>query len=1063
MKLLSVDSETTGLDFAHGLVKPFFVTLCDDTGRITYYEWDVDPLTRIPHTPPEDLTEIVSLIDSADELVLQNSKFDRWAFWSVLPDWEWPWHKTQDTLIAAHLLHTKSRHDLTALGVMYLGRDISPLEDALEHCVKSARRYCRSHHKDWLIAKEGLSQLPSVKKSQSKGEKDKSWKSDMWLPRALAKHENRPADDPYWTVLADYSNKDSETTVALWPVMKEELERKDLWELYVQRIKLPSILYTMERRGMTTLSSNMAVMADDYENESYLCGEECRKIAATFNYPLELPKSGNNGSLTRFVFGSDDTGSPLLNLPVVGYTDSGAPSLDKDAMNVYLRTLEGSQLEFIKNLSVKRKLDTGTTYMNTYRRFMIPLEESDGTSPNDSRTCLDGGVGVHHQVQVEEGQRGGGNRVQTAVRCNSANRSHYQNREREEKEKGYARLHPTVNATGSSTLRYTCNNPNCFDGETEILTVNGWVRADQLADGVRIAQYDSDTEAINFVVPEVLRQHYVGDMYRITTEEQIDLLVTPNHRILLQNRKTGKKFDVEAKDLKDDFKYPNAGVYVGGPCSLTDAQVVWVCAVQADGHYCKTNGEQYGIRLMFSKKRKIERLETCLKELGINYSKKITGKLTSFYVGKNEPYTQFVKELMPNKCFGSWLLGYCRKTLDKVSTEIFEWDGDSTRRASWASMTKDNADWVQILTCLSGSRAFLTSRQPFKDKVTKDFHTVNVSQGRSYSMTTNHVKEIVSWDGLIYCVSVPTTYLVIRRNGRVSITGNTQQISKQDRINLRRGFGPEPGREWYSLDAANIEMRIPAYEVNEEELVKVFERPNEPPYYGSYHLVVFDALYPELFAKLGKHVKAPESEGGYEATLYQWVKNGNFSLLYGSQEGNSDITYHMEGAYRKIWKRFPRIAELNWRMIRFADKHGYVETIPDKSIGAKRGYPIVCARGDYGKISPTIPLNYHIQPTAGWWITMAEIRCEEKLVQWRKEGFDAFITAQVHDEIVFDFPASRRYIRVKTRDGYKEVPENYMRVQRMRKLMEEGGVGINVPTPVAVEFHPDNWAVGIVL
>jgi hypothetical protein len=61
----------------------------------------------------------------------------------------------------------------------YVGKPIQQWEDDLEEAVVTARRACRSHYKDWAIAKEGREDMPSAK-----GQK-KLWKVDSWLPRAL--------------------------------------------------------------------------------------------------------------------------------------------------------------------------------------------------------------------------------------------------------------------------------------------------------------------------------------------------------------------------------------------------------------------------------------------------------------------------------------------------------------------------------------------------------------------------------------------------------------------------------------------------------------------------------------------------------------------------------------------------------------------------------------------------------------------------------------------------------------------------------------------------------------
>ena len=256
---------------------------------------------------------------------------------------------------------------------------------------------------------------------------------------------------------------------------------------------------------------------------------------------------------------------------------------------------------------------------------------------------------------------------------------------------------------------------------------------------------------------------------------------------------------------------------------------------------------------------------------------------------------------------------------------------------------------------------------------------------------------------------------------------------------LRRIFGPGPGREWWKVDYENIELRIPAFEFQEDELVDVFNRPKDPPYFGSYHLVIFDVLHPEKFREHGKKCKEL-----FEATWYQWVKNGNFATLYGCQEAKADQTYRVKGAYQKIRHRFPKMAAGSDRLISLANRNGYVETVPDKTVNPERGYPILCSRGEWGKISPTVPLNYHVQSTAMWCTARAMVRCDEQLREWRADGFDAFLVLQVHDELVFDLPAG----------GKRNLP----RVRRLVKLMEESGDDIGVPLVAAAKWCPNNWA-----
>lgn len=266
-----------------------------------------------------------------------------------------------------------------------------------------------------------------------------------------------------------------------------------------------------------------------------------------------------------------------------------------------------------------------------------------------------------------------------------------------------------------------------------------------------------------------------------------------------------------------------------------------------------------------------------------------------------------------------------------------------------------------------------------------------------------------------------------------------------DKRSLRYLFGPAPGREWWSFDAKNIELRLPAYEAGETEMINLFERPDDPPYYGSNHLLVFDIIYPELFAKHGAAVKDL-----FKATNYKWIKEGNFAVQYGAlpESGTADRAYRSPGAQLKVMGRFTKIAELNQKMIAIAEERGYVETMPDKSVDPTRGYPIYCERTQWGRIRPTVPLNYHVQGTAMWWMMRAMTRCHAYLQSME----DYHLIMQIHDELVFDFPAG---------SGLEPWKTNLPVARRIASLMEQGGDDIGVPTPVGCEYHAENYSVGM--
>lgn len=681
-KLVALDTETTGGDFWHG-AKPYLVTICDEDHNQTWWEWDVDPITRQPNIPQQDLREIQQAIDDAGWLVLQNTKFDVHALDTIFTGkLRWDWDKVYDTLIAGHLLASNQPHDLTTMAMVYLRANLQPYEDDIEEATQAARRWAKSNRPNWRIAKKGDPMMPSAK--------EKTWKFDMWLPRVVAKEEGYAEDHPWYSLCSTYANSDSAATLALFPAMQRHIVKRKLWRIYEARLKVLRIAHLMEDTGISIHGKRLEELTKTYKKESNKANRLCVAIAEKRGFELELPKSGNNKSLSEFVFSPKglNLAPKQEDLPKQGkgyrksqfLTPTGKPSLSKPVLEHWMATLpeKSAALRFVTALRGKRKRDTALTYMEGYKRFWLP-EAAD-----------------------------------------------------------WYRLHPSMNPTGTDTLRWSVSNPN------------------------------------------------------------------------------------------------------------------------------------------------------------------------------------------------------------------------------------------------------------------------------------------------------------------------EQNISKQEGFNLRYCFGPAPGREWWSLDAKNIELRLPAFEAGETEMIDLFRNEDKPPYYGSYHMLIFDTLHPDKFAKHGM-----DSKKVFESTWYQWTKNGNFAVQYGAVEssGTADRAYHVPGAQRRIQSRFTKVTELNKRLMKFAAEHGYVETIPDKTVDPDRGYPVECTRSRWGTILPTVPLNYHTQSSAMWWMQKAMVRCQSYLDQINENAtHKAYLILQVHDELVFDFPRGQ---------GPKPWKTNLAKVKTIRRLMEKGGDDYGIPTPVSLTYHAKTWSEGV--
>ncbi len=73
----------------------------------------------------------------------------------------------------------------------------------------------------------------------------------------------------------------------------------------------------------------------------------------------------------------------------------------------------------------------------------------------------------------------------------------------------------------------------CYDAETEILTMGGWKHFADLR-MEQVAQVDPDTLEVSFVMPQQwVNYEYSGPMHHFISDD-LDLLVTPDHRMLVQ-------------------------------------------------------------------------------------------------------------------------------------------------------------------------------------------------------------------------------------------------------------------------------------------------------------------------------------------------------------------------------------------------------------------------------------------------------------------------------------------------------------------------------------------------
>jgi nicotinic acid phosphoribosyltransferase len=317
-----------------------------------------------------------------------------------------------------------------------------------------------------------------------------------------------------------------------------------------------------------------------------------------------------------------------------------------------------------------------------------------------------------------------------------------------------------INSGGRMVMR-----PDCYDDKTEILTSEGWKLFKDINDNTSVAEV-LDDGSYKFCKPtKIISQHYTGNMIHFTDgKERLDLIVTPNHRMVINHN--GKTIIEEAEHCK---LYHAKGLIRSArvnknSTTLSDLERLKI-AFQADGSY-KTKCD--GIRFSFSKKRKITRLINLLNNLNINYKiYGLTDGRVEFNIQVNA--TEFSKNF-DWVDLSSLSYDWCVDFIEELSY----WDScrRSPFRFKFDTTTKQVFDVVEIIAVSCGYGVLPSFYKDNRKSHFSDVYTLNIMK-RNTLNGQSITKNIVPYDGMIYCVTVPSGKLLVKRNRGIVVCGNS--------------------------------------------------------------------------------------------------------------------------------------------------------------------------------------------------------------------------------------------------------------------------------------------------
>jgi len=331
---------------------------------------------------------------------------------------------------------------------------------------------------------------------------------------------------------------------------------------------------------------------------------------------------------------------------------------------------------------------------------------------------------------------------------------------------------------------------DCFDDQTEILTEDGWKLFKDLNPQDNVASFVNGF--LEFVKPlKQVEYDFDGMMYKIFNNS-IDMLVTPNHRFYVKSSKGFSKFkEISDPSIKHD-KIPAQSHWNGtsylfqennqrkSTLHFSTEDYLFFLGLYLSEGSCFKNEKCYRITISQTKKENREIIKELLKRMGLNYVETKSG----FNIENKELYHHLV-------VLGKQENRYIFKSVKQLSPlylkilfdALIMGDGHTCKiYTAYYSTSKKLINDVQeiiIKLGLSGNIHIKKQKESYiKERLVtpkKILYGINIRKTK-YKRLSSSKKSYISqeyYKGKVYCVSVPSGIIKVRRNGKECWSGNS--------------------------------------------------------------------------------------------------------------------------------------------------------------------------------------------------------------------------------------------------------------------------------------------------
>ncbi|MBW2976072.1 hypothetical protein KY347_01350 [Candidatus Woesearchaeota archaeon] len=342
--------------------------------------------------------------------------------------------------------------------------------------------------------------------------------------------------------------------------------------------------------------------------------------------------------------------------------------------------------------------------------------------------------------------------------------------------------------------------PNCYSSDTEILTENGWKTFNKIKQNEKVMTFDSKKKILEFKKPnKIYWMKYQGKMIHFKHRE-LDLLVTPNHRMLVQNRKTKRMKVLKAGNFLGENEIFLTGAWKGKSQKYFDIKgydykfnrilkkqkikfVDWVrfMGLFLSEGYVSDRKKEHRVYICQTRKSKyFQDFKKILSKLPYNFlydEKSSKFRINSVQLAKILKKFGISKE----KFIPDYIKNAKKEHIVEFLNAFIMGDGDiHYGRLRICSGSKKLIDNVQELILKTGKSGIISidKRKKMLNPINKKYYKANkvysieIKPEIRVGIRKKDIKEI-SYKGYIGCVSVPTGFVMVRRKNRAAISGNT--------------------------------------------------------------------------------------------------------------------------------------------------------------------------------------------------------------------------------------------------------------------------------------------------